>query len=216
MNTRKEKSKATEIIIISCFISIAYAIIRYHILGEILWKDLPIYILNKGIALSAFILLCINFSIGPIQNLGINVPQKFMNARKGIGTIVFLLTLVHVCMSVLLFTPTVYKQFFLENGTLTLSGGISLLGGIIGFILLWVYDSVFKTSLKEERQFIAFFRSRKFILTATITGGIHLFFMGLNGWMTPEKWYGGLPPISLIGIICFSFSYFINIVGRKT
>jgi hypothetical protein len=64
------------IIIITTILSIAYAILRYHIFGEVPWKDLPLYVLNKGISLSSLVLLTFNFSLGPLKNLGIKIPEK--------------------------------------------------------------------------------------------------------------------------------------------
>jgi hypothetical protein len=31
--------------------------------------------------------------------------------------------------------------------------------------------------------------------------GLHLFFMGIDGWISPMDWNGHLPPITLIGFI---------------
>jgi hypothetical protein len=45
--------------------------------------------------------------------------------------------------------------------------------------------------------------------------GAHLFFMGYQGWMTPGKWYWGLPPISLVSFAFFTVGYVINLFGRE-
>jgi hypothetical protein len=39
--------------------------------------------------------------------------------------------------------------------------------------------------------------------------------MGYIGWLTPNNWHGGLPPISLIGFVFFAIGYVINLIGRK-
>jgi hypothetical protein len=44
---------------------------------------------------------------------------------------------------------------------------------------------------------------------------MHLFFMGIKGWMNPTGWNGGLPPISLVAFTFFLFGYIINFFGRK-
>ena len=48
--TVSEKSNAGKIIIVTSIISIAYAILRYHIADNVPWKDFPFLILNKGIS----------------------------------------------------------------------------------------------------------------------------------------------------------------------
>ena len=127
----------------------------------------------------------------------------------------FLLVLIHALISFLLFKPEVYKQFFIENGTLTLAGGLSMLGGVLAFVVLWGYNLSFQTHLREDTKFIKFITSRKFLLTAFLFSLVHLFFMGYEGWMNPAAWHGGLPPISLVGFAFFIVGYIINLLGRK-
>ncbi len=211
----QSKNTAGTIIALTCILSFAYAVLRYHIVGPVLWKDLPFYTFNKGIALSAFILLVFNFTFGPLNNLGVKVPEGFLDARRALGMTGFLLTLIHAIMSFMIFKPSVYSQFFLENGTLTLFAGLSMLGGILAFVVLWGYNLSFQTHLREDKKFIQFITSRNFLLTAMLFSLIHLFFMGFKGWMDPSSWHGGLPPISLIGFTFFLIGYIINLFGRR-
>jgi len=165
--------------------------------------------------LSAFILLTCNFGFGPLKNLGVNVPGSWLNARKALGMSGFLLVLIHALMSFMLFSPAVYGKFFEQNGTLTLVAGLSMLGGILAFVVLWGYNLSFQTHLREDKAFIQFITSRKFLLVAMILGGVHLFFMGYTGWLNPSGWHGGLPPISLVAMVFFVTGYTVNVLGRK-
>jgi hypothetical protein len=209
------RNSAATIILITLLFSIGYAILRYHIAGPVPWKDFPFFILNKGISLGAFILLTFNFSFGPLNNLGIKLSQGWLNARKALGMTGFLLVLIHVLMSFMLFSPSVYKQFFEQNGTLTLLAGLSMLGGVLAFVVLWAYNLSFQTHLSEDKAFIRFITSRKFLLWAMLLGAVHLFFMGYKGWLAPSHWHGGLPPISLVSFAFFVIGYVINLIGRK-
>jgi hypothetical protein len=209
------RNSAGSIILLTCLFSFGYAISRYHIAGPVPWKDLPFYTLNKGIALGAFILLTLNFGFGPLSNLGVKVPEGYLNARKALGMVGFLMVLIHVLISFMLFTPAIYGQFFEQDGSLTLTGGLSMLGGVLSFVVLWGYNLSFQTHLREDTAFIKFITSRKFLLTAMLFSLVHLFFMGLKGWMNPGDWHGGLPPISLLGFIFFTIGYVINLLGRK-
>ena len=61
-----ERANAAPLIILGVFLlSLGYAVLRYHILGPVPWKDFPLFILNKGVCLAAFLLLTLNFSLGP-------------------------------------------------------------------------------------------------------------------------------------------------------
>ena len=209
------RNSASTIILAVLLFSVGYAIVRYHIFGPVHWKDFPFFILNKGISLSAFILLTFNFSFGPLSNLGAKVPEGWLNSRKALGMTGFLLVLIHALMSFMLFSPSVYGKFFDEDGTLTLLCGLSMLGGVLAFVVLWAYNLSFQTHLSEDKTFIRIITSRKFLLAAMTLGAAHLFFMGFKGWLNPSGWHGGLPPISLVSFAFFVTGYAINLLGRQ-
>jgi len=190
-------------------------VVRYHVAGPVPWKDFPFLILNKGISLSAFILLTFNFSFGPLHSLGIKVPLGWLNARKALGMTGFLLVLIHALMSFMLFSPDVYGKFFEPDGTLTLLAGLSMLGGILAFVVLWAYNLSFQTHLREDKAFIQFITSRRFMLVALVLGGVHLVFMGYEGWLNPSGWHGGIPPVSLVAFAFFLAGYVVNLLGRE-
>jgi hypothetical protein len=215
VNNDVKPNSAPSVIAVTMVFGLLYAVLRYHVAGPVPWKDLPFFILNKGISLSAFILLTLNFGLGPLSNLGIKVPEGWLGARKALGMTGFLLVLIHALMSFMLFTPAVYAQFFAADGTLTLTAGLSMLGGVLAFVVLWAYNLSFQTFLREDQAFIRFITSRNFLLAAMILGGVHLLFMGYEGWLRPQGWYGGLPPISLVAFACFAIGYAVNVFGRK-
>jgi uncharacterized membrane protein len=61
MSQDARPSSAGSIIATALVFGLAYAILRYHVMGPVPWKDFPFFILNKGISLSAFVLLACNF-----------------------------------------------------------------------------------------------------------------------------------------------------------
>ena len=215
MNNDARTNSAPSIITIALIFGLAYAIVRYHVAGPVPWKDFPFFILNKGISLSAFVLLTCNFGFGPLNNLGVKVPEGWLNARKALGMTGFLLVLIHALMSFMLFSPSVYGKFFEADGTLTLLAGLSMLGGVLAFVVLWAYNLSFQTHLREDHAYIRFITSRNFLLGAMILGGAHLVFMGYQGWLQPSGWHAGIPPVSLVAFAFFAVGYVINLFGRK-
>ena len=168
MNAEREKNAAASLIFMILALSIAYAVLRYHLAGPVPWKDHPFFILNKGISLAAFVLLACNFGFGPLYNLGAPVPASWLAARKALRMTGFLLVLIHTLMSFLLFKPAVYGNFFAADGTLTLFAGISMLAGVLAFVVLWAYNLSFQTFLREDQVFISFITSRRFLLVAFV------------------------------------------------
>jgi DMSO/TMAO reductase YedYZ heme-binding membrane subunit len=212
---QENKNSAGSIIAVVILFSIGYAIVRYHIVGPVEWKDFPFFILNKGVSLAAFILLTFNFAFGPLNNLGIKMPKGWLDARKAMGMTGFLLVLIHALISFMLFSPSVYGKFFEADGTLTMLAGLSMLGGVLAFVVLWGYNMSFQTHLRDDKAFIQFITSRTFLIWAMLLGGAHLVFMGYEGWMNPSGWHGGIPPVSLVAISFFVVGYIANLLGRK-
>ena len=213
--TEKTNNPAWAIITWTFILSMGYAIIRYHVLGEVPWKDLPFFILNKGISMSAFILLAFNFTFGPLKNLGAPIPDSWLRSRRIIGIVGFIQVFVHVIMSFMLFNPAVYAKYFEQNGTMTLITGLSMIGGVLAFIFLWIYNVSFNAAFRKDKDLIDFITSRKVLLAAMFFAGAHLIFIGYKGWLNPGGWLGGLPPISLVAFTFFFVGYAINLFGRE-
>lgn len=213
--TTDNKQYAKRVILCITFLSIGYALLRYHIFGSVPWKDLPLFILNKGISLASLILLTLNYSLSPLKYMGISISDKILSARKALGVTGFAYAFVHLIMSLFILNPAYYPVFFMEDGSLTLRGGLCLLGGVLSFILLWVYYKSFKQLVKKDPRISVLITSKKSILFILFFLGVHSFFLGYTGWITVELWLGGLPPISLISFLIFLFGFLINVFGRK-
>jgi len=206
------KNQAKKIILCTCLFSIGYAILRYHVVGPVLWKEIPLYTLNKGIALSAFILLIFNFSLGPLKKMGVHIPNEFLASRKLIGLTGFSFAFVHVLISAILFNSSLYEKFFHLDGTFRLTTSLSMLGGIFAFVILFGHILSF---LKQQNKGQKIISARNLLLLAMLLSFSHIFFMGYESWITPDKWNGSLPPISLIGCVFFLFGFAINLFGRR-
>jgi DMSO/TMAO reductase YedYZ heme-binding membrane subunit len=127
------KNSAASVITMTLVLSIGYAVLRYHIVGPVPWTDFPFFILNKGLCLAAFVLLTMNFALGPLNNLGVSVGEGWLNARKAMGMTGFLLVMLHALMSFLLFSPAVYSKFFYRRRYSDIAGGPKHAGRCDGF-----------------------------------------------------------------------------------
>jgi len=215
MKDNTDRNASGAIIAVTMLIAIGYAVLRYHIFGGVPWKDFPFLILNKGISLGAFILFSFNFSRVLAKSKSRPVSDAWLNARKALGMSGFLFVLVHALMSFMLFSPAIFSKLFEANGSLTGVAGISMLAGILSFVVLWGYNLSFQTHMREDKAFMDFITSRKFLIWALLLGGVHLFFMGYSGWINPAGWHGGLPPISLVAFVFFVIGYLINLIARE-
>jgi DMSO/TMAO reductase YedYZ heme-binding membrane subunit len=205
---------SSKVIIVIFLFSLLYSIVRYHIYGGVPWKEFPIFIMNKVVSLNGIILLIITFSITPLKNLGVKVPANWLKSRKALGMTGFIFVFIHMVMSFLLFSPAYYSKFFEDSGRMTLNSSLSMLFGVLAFIVLWFYNLSFYKQGKDK-EITRIIKSRNFLLLVMPFTALHLFFMGYKGWGNPSGWHAGIPPISLVAFIFFTVGYLINILGRK-
>ena len=213
--TSKKKMLAGRIIFGTSIVCISYAIVRYNVAGDVPWKDLPVFIFNKGISLSSFVFLTLSFCLGPLRNLGFKISGSLLESRKSLGLAGLIFAFAHFALSVSILNPAYFALFYKENGTLSLRGGFCLLGGVVGLVILWVYYYSFKVNAKKLCELLAAISSKKIIVSIFFFIGIHLFFLGYSGWTSIDKWQAGLPPISLISFVICCTGFLINLVGRR-
>ncbi|MCK0134511.1 hypothetical protein [Arenibacter sp. S6351L] len=208
--------KYLKIIWIVLIISMGYAVLRYNVVGTVAWKDVPIFILNKGVSLAAIVLLTLSFTIRPLTHLGIRALNFGLESRKILGISGLLLTIFHVLLSFLIFNPHYYPKFFDSDNTLSVVGNFSLLAGMASFMILGLYHWCFRNRSKNKELLINIITSKEFLLGLLFMLGTHLVFMGYSTWTSPSKWQGSLPPISLISFVVVLFGFVINVFGRTS
>ncbi|MEH6519138.1 MAG: hypothetical protein V7742_20855 [Halioglobus sp.] len=60
-----------------------------------------------------------------------------------------------------------------------------------------------------------FFALLRGYVWSLLLGGLHLAFMGYSGWLDPQSWHAGMPPISLVAFGFFIVGYILNFFGRE-
>ncbi len=207
--------KAKQIILIVLAFSLAYAFFRYHVFEGIPAKDFAVFVMNKVICLTGFILLSLNFALGPARKAGLNVPKDWLAARKELGIAAFLLILAHVLLSVLAFgSGAYYGKFFSGDGSLSAIGSWSMLLGVLAFVWLWLYNITFKTQDSWDEAFLKLLFSPGLLYVAGFLAAGHVVVMGFKGWLTPDKWAGGMPPITMVAVAAYVVCLGLNLKGR--
>jgi len=162
-------------------ISFCYVLLRYVVFGSVSVAQIPVYLTNKSISLSAVIFLLI-------------AAQRFKsnNRESGAswGKAALSTSLLHILLSLSIFSESYYDKLFSE-AKLTWQGEMMILSGVMAIFLF----------IQSKRDTISEYRCRIFCLLASAAIGSHLFFMGYSGWFTPDTWYGGMPPVSLVSFL---------------
>lgn len=191
--------KKTVIIFLVVFgLSFLYAVVRYNLVRSVPFDNIPLYIANKAIALSATILIAFSFLLGPSARFWPNQFVAHLPLRKHLGVLGFGLAALHAVMSLILLRPAYYPRFFAESGQLNFIGETSMLFGALAFL---IFAGITLTSLPGvEKQMDP--NNWKFVqrlgYLAYVFVLAHVAIMGFRGWFRPDSWQYGLASISLI------------------
>jgi len=160
-----------------------YTVVRYIVFGNVSIVQLPVFLLNKSISMASVLFLF----YASLSNL-----KQYQDGAAFWGRASFHCALIHILLSLSILSRVYYEKFFSPE-KMNWSGELSVMFGVLAIYCFWFIFQVpsGQTRLRIMQTMSCFF------ITA------HLIAMGLTGWITVNKWHGGLPPISLV---CFVFS----------
>ena len=164
--------------------TLAYAVLRYHLVKSVPWEHFPLYTTNKVFAVVGLAGL-----VGSRLAAGRERRQRF-------GLAGLWCTTVHVLMSLLLMGPNYFQKFYLETGKFTWQAELSMATGVLGMgFLLWLLVATLKTETQQQTSLVPGIARWTLLATA-----LHLVFMGGTGWLNQEDWAEakGLPAITLL------------------
>ena len=164
--------------------TLAYAVLRYHIIKNVPWEHLPLYTTNKVFAV-----------VGLAGLVGSRLAAG-RERRQSYGFAGLWCTTVHVLMSLLLMGPNYFGKFYSEAGQFTWQAELSMAAGVLGVgFLLWLLVATLKTESQQQTSLVPGIARWALIATA-----LHLVFMGGAGWLNGADWTAakGLPAITLL------------------
>jgi DMSO/TMAO reductase YedYZ heme-binding membrane subunit len=183
-------------------LAMTYALIRYIGFGTTPLSQIPLFLFNKALALSSVTIVALSFAIGPLARMNSARFNPWMRDRKLFGLVGYGMAAVHTMITLMLFTPANYPKFF--DSTTQQINGTGQLAVLFGVLALAVTTLLAITSINPIRQSMGVAQWRKLhqfgVSSLALLAG-HIVFMGFAGWMKPETWLGGLPPITLIAIV---------------
>ena len=202
---------ARRIIIIVIVFTSVYAILRYHIFKGVEWSHFPLFIMNKILAFSGFILLVASLALEPVYR---KQGTAWFTTRKFLGRTGMVLVIIHIIISFLLFRPEVFDKFFRADGTINAIGEWSMLMGALGIAAYLIIHNTFSKP-EEVNGFQKMVMSPTFGITALTLSALHVAIMGFEGWLTPREWHGGMPSITLVSVTVFVVGIIVFLIGQK-
>ena len=181
--------------------SLGYAVLRYHIAGDVPWSHFPLFIVNKATSLAAVVFVAASYLVGKVIHWHDDDKALRLVVIKFCGLIGFFMAGVHAFFSLCLLRPAYYGKYFLEDGRLNLAGEVAMFAGVVG---LYFLTSPAVTTLPMMPKALGGWRWKRgqragYIALAFVAA--HLVALGLEGWLNPSGWHAGLPPISLIAVV---------------
>jgi DMSO/TMAO reductase YedYZ heme-binding membrane subunit len=186
---------------------LAYAIVRYVIVGTVAPAQLPVFILNKALAVASLVLIAMALAVGPLVRMRA-IGAAWIVHRKALGVNGFVLGAVHSVLTVAMLSPVNYGKLHDAVGKLTFEGGLVVLGGVLALFALAIPAITSADLVRKSMTADAWRRAQRLGLVALALGTAHVGVLGWRGWLAPETWPGGLPPLTVwavgAGVLAFA------------
>jgi DMSO/TMAO reductase YedYZ heme-binding membrane subunit len=181
--------------------SVAYAVVRYHLAGDVPWRHLPLFILNKATSLAAVIFIACSYLIGKVIHWYDHDHALRLVVIKFCGLMGFFLAAGHAIFSLCLLTPAYYPKFFDEGGRLSLTGELAMSLGVVAIFFLLSPAITTLPMMPKAIGGVRWKRAQHGGYAALVPVVAHLVVMGYKDWLNPQGWQGGIPPVSLVAVI---------------
>lgn len=182
-------------------IALGYAIIRYHVAGDVEWRHLPLFILNKATSLAAVMFVAASYLIGKVIKWHDQSAHLRLVVIKFCGLMGFFLAAIHAFLSLALLRPSYFGKYFDDGGRLNLQGEFAITLGVIGLFFLMSPAITTLPLMAKSLGGWRWKRSQRAGYLALFLVLLHLIVLGWKGWLAPSNWPAGLVPISLIAAV---------------
>ena len=190
--------------------SLAYAIVRYHLAGDVSWAHFPLFIFNKATSLAAVIFVACSYLVGKIFRWHDDNPALRLVVIKFCGLVGFFLAGIHAFLSLCLLSPAYYAKYFTFDGKLNLVGEVAMVVGVVALFLLLAPAITTLPMMPKAIGGKRWKRNQRAGYFALILVVSHLVALGWRGWMAPGKWQAGIPPISLVAVTAALLPLFVK------
>lgn len=169
-------------------VTLGYSTLRYHVFGDSSWDWFPLWTTNKALSWSAAALLASAYLV-----------SEKSDARR-YGLLGFALMVWHCLVSFFLLCPKFYAKLY-SGDSLTAAAFSSMILGAAGALAFCCPAWASRDGLKDALGVGRWLTLQRLGYLGLALTAVHCLAIGLPGWLTPSKWPGGLPPITLMGFL---------------
>jgi DMSO/TMAO reductase YedYZ heme-binding membrane subunit len=188
---------------------LAYAIVRYVVVGTVPVSQLPVFIVDKALAVGAIVLVALALAIGPLVRMRA-IDASWMKQRKALGVHGFVYGTLHALLAIATLSPARYGKLYDKAGVLTLEGGFVVLAGVLAFASLIVPAITSANVVRESITPAAWRRAQRLGVVALALGLAHVIVLGWRSWLAPATWPGSLPPLTAIAVTAVFVAFAIR------
>jgi len=165
--------------------SLAYAVLRYNVFGDVSVEQIPVFVANKAI------------SVASLAMLGISGVVADKARRKHAGLLGLALALAHLMLSLLVLDPAYLPKHYLETGRMRWNGEASMLAGIVATVLvLWLGHVTTTRPATAQVPGTSLVPGVGRIVLLLVA--VHTLLLGYGAWLDVGGWPGAMPPITLL------------------
>ena len=180
---------------------VAYAVVRYHIAGDVAWRHFPAFILDKATSLAAVFFIGASYLVGKTIRWYDHDKRLRLVVIKFCGLMGFSLAAIHAVLALSIWTPAYFAKYFDDVGRLNLQGELAMASGVVALFFL---SSPAITTLPMMPKALGgqrWKRAQRMGYVALVLVVVHLVALGLKGWLKPGSWPAYMPSISLIAFV---------------
>ncbi len=181
--------------------ALVYAIIRYHLAGDVAWAHFPLFIVNKATSLAAVFFVAGSYLVGKVIHWHDHDKALRLVVIKFCGLVGFFLAGIHALLSLSLLSPAYYGKYFDPDGRLNLEGEVAMVVGVVALFMLMGPAITTLPMMPKAIGGQRWKRNQRLGYVALFLVVVHLVALGFEGWLAPAGWNGGLPPISLVAVL---------------
>ena len=168
-----------------------YAVIRYAVFGNVSLNNMPVFLMNKGIAMTAAVSLFM---------ASLCLVRRERDAARFWASACSQSVFVHILLSLGILSKAYFHKFY-SGDKLNLTGEVVLLTGVLAVYCLW------RMHATELRAAVW----RTLTIPVCLLVAVHLFAMGCDDWLLVQKWNGGLPPMTLLSLFLVTAGLFLHL-----
>ena len=180
---------------------LAYAVVRYHVAGDVAWRHFPAFILNKATSLAAVIFIAASYLIGKAIRWYDDDKRLRLVVIKFCGLMGFSLAAIHAVLALSIWTPAYFAKYFDDIGRLNLQGVLAMATGVASLFFLTSPAITTLPMMPKALGGKRWKRAQRMGYVSLVLVAAHLVALGLKGWLKPQAWPAGMPSISLVAFV---------------